>query len=254
MICQKRAITILFAACLSLLTPAPLLANEMFTLSIDNETEVDVNVYPSNGNRLILWLACNEGREGTETRSASRLSDQEIEVWLPDFLSAHFLPQGPSSIYKITGREIAAIITRMNSKHPKKNIYLVAGGRANAPLLRGAAEWEKQTGKSLKGIMFYPRLNLLEPAPGNEPVYIEAVGKTRSPVLILEGGRTPNRWGLPHLTAKLKQSGSTVSYQILPKVRGYFYTHQKKNRNRKSFNQKSPRTCFKQHQETRFSI
>lgn len=210
----------------------PAQAADAISLVINDDIDVSISIFPAtnNRNKVLLWLACNEGSEGTETRAAAKLNKHGIDVWLPDFLSAHFLPQGPSSIYKITGTEVNAVISEIVKQRPGADIYLVAAGRANAPLLRGAAEWEKNpANKALKGmLMFYPRLNLLEPVPGNEPVYIEAVGKTRLPIIILEGARTPNRWGLPHLQKALEKNGSPVSFSILPKVRGYFYTRPKK--------------------------
>ena len=53
--------------------------------------------------------------------------------------------------------------------------------------------------------------------------YVDAVGKTHLPLMILEGERTPNRWGLGHLTNALKASGSDVSAKLIPSVRGYFF-------------------------------
>jgi hypothetical protein len=201
-------------------------ANEVVSINVTEDVEVDVSIYPAVGDKILLWMACNEGGEGPETRTAEIINKQGIEVWLPDFLSAHFMPQGPSSIYKVTGDEVAAIIDVIVKKYPEKKVYLIAGGRANAPLLRGAVAWEKQNpDKPLAGaVLLYPRLNLLEPVPGSDPVYIEAVGQSKLPVIILEGERTPNRWGLPHLAEKLRLSGSAVSYELLPGVRGYFYT------------------------------
>jgi len=220
----------------------PSQAADSISLIINEDIDVNISVFSAenNRNKVLLWLACNEGSEGTETRSAAELNKQGIDVWLPDFLTAHFLPQGPSSIYKIPGAEIAAVINEITIKRPNADIYLVAAGRANAPLLRGAVEWEKKSSnKALKGIlMLYPRLNLLEPVPGNEPVYIEAVGNTRLPIIILEGARTPNRWGLPHLKKALEKNGSPVSFSILPKVRGYFYTRPKKTKAEEALSKK----------------
>ena len=226
---NKRLPVFLLLCLLSIGGMSSLYAADLITLTITDDIDVDISVYSAKGDKVILWLACNEGREGPETRAAKLLVKQGIEIWFPDFLSAHFLPQGPSSIYKIPGSEVAAVIEKIHKERPNKSIYLVAGGRANAPLIRGAVEWEKKATKPLQAaIMLYPRLNLLEPVPGNEPVYIEAVGKTKLPVVVLEGERTPNRWGLPHLMGKLKQSGASVSYKLLPKVRGYFYTRPQK--------------------------
>lgn len=245
---NKWLTKILLAALFCIGCVTPLYAAEAVSLSISDNVDVDINIYPANGDKVILWLACNEGREGAEAKAAKHLLKQGIEVWFPDFLSAHFLPQGPSSIYKITGKEVAAVIGFIVKERPGKSIYLVAGGRANAPLLRGAVEWEKQSdNKSLQAaILLYPRLNLLEPVPGNEPVYIEAVGKAKLPIVILEGERTPNRWGLPHLTEKLKENSVSVSSELLPKVRGYFYTRPKKTPAEKALSEKLHEIVYKQ--------
>lgn len=211
--------------------PTYAFANENITVTVADDIDVDINVYPAEGKTVLLWLACHEGSEGAETRAAEKLVKQGIETWFPDMLSAHFLPQAPSSIYTIPGEEIAIIIDRVFETHPDSSIYLVAGGRAAAPLLRGAVAWEQHHAKShsLAGaILFYPRLNLLDIEPGKEPVYIEAVGQAKLPIVILEGERTPNRWGLPHLTGKLKQASAFVHTDLIPKVRGYFYTRPSK--------------------------
>ncbi|MCK5336809.1 MAG: hypothetical protein KAQ67_11635 [Gammaproteobacteria bacterium] len=223
-------------------------AGETISLSVSDEVDVDINIYPAKGDKVILWLACNEGHEGPEAKASKHLVKQGIEIWFPDFLSAHFLPQGPSSIYKITGEEVAAVIREISKRRPGKSIYLVAGGRANAPLIRGAVEWEKQSeNNAIKAaILLYPRLNLLEPVPGNEPVYIEAVGKVKLPIVILEGERTPNRWGLPHLSSKFKESSVSVRYELLPKVRGYFYTRPKKTAAEKALSEKLHEIVYKQ--------
>ena len=194
-------------------------------ISIDDEIDVEIDIYQSNGDKVFIWLACNQGSEGAETRSANVLVKQGIEVWLPDMLSAHFLPPGPSNIFKIPGEEVAAIIDEVVNELPGKSIYLVAGGRSAVPLLRGAYSWEKRNpDKNLAGaIVFFPRLTSLKPEPGKDPVYIDAVGKVRLPVIILEGERTPNRWGLPHLLKQFRKNSGLVHAELLPKVRGYFY-------------------------------
>lgn len=211
--------------------PTHAFANENISITVAEDIEVDINVFPAEDKTVLLWLACNEGSEGAETRAAKKLVEQGIEIWFPDLLSAHFLPQAPSSIYTIPGEEIAKIIDRVFETHPDSAIYLVAGGRATAPLLRGAVAWEQHhaNSRTLAGaILLYPRLNLRDIEPGKEPVYIEAVGQAKLPIVILEGERTPNRWGLPHLTDKLKQGTPFVHSDLIPKVRGYFYTRPNK--------------------------
>ena len=52
----------------------------------------------------------------------------------------------------------------------------------------------------------------------------------RLPIMLLEGGRTPNRWGINTLSQELQKSGSEVTSKIIPKVRGYFFKRQDANR------------------------
>ena len=59
---------------------------------------------------------------------------------------------------------------------------------------------------------------------------VDAVGKTRLPIVLLEGERTPNRWGLNTLSQELQKSGSKVIAKVIPQVRGYFFKRPDANR------------------------
>ena len=72
-------------------------------------------------------------------------------------------------------------------------------------------------------LLITPRILAKKPEPGSDPVYIREAGLSRHPIRILEGERTPNRWGLPHLTASLSRSGSAVDSDLIKGVRGFFY-------------------------------
>ena len=72
----------------------------------------------------------------------------------------------------------------------------------------------------------FPRLFKEEPVPGKVPEYVDSVGKTRLPIMLLEGERTPNRWGLNTLSNELQKSGSNVTSKVIPDVRGYFFKRQ----------------------------
>jgi len=93
------------------------------------------------------------------------------------------------------------------------------------PVIRGLADPRIKNAQSkLRGaLLITPRINKKTPQPGSEPVYIDEVGASVHPIRILEGERTPNRWGLPHLGNALARSGSEVSSGLIEGVRGYFY-------------------------------
>lgn len=58
---------------------------------------------------------------------------------------------------------------------------------------------------------------------------MEAVGKTHLPLMVLEGERTANRWGIKHLEEALRQGGSPVMSKLIPDVRGYFFKREDAN-------------------------
>ena len=217
--------------------PGAAYAMDAMTMTLSDDTEVDIRDYTADGDEMLLGFACDSGNGIREEKTAARLANDGIETWMPDMLSAYMLPNLPSSIKSISGNDIVKLIEHAYQKTGKE-VYLIAGGNAAAVALNGAAKWkQKYTVKDsqtknhgLGGIiMLFPRLNAKPPEPGKPPVYIDSVGKTDVPILILEGERTPNRWGLPLLKKKLEAGGSKVVTTVIPAVRGYFYTREDSN-------------------------
>lgn len=225
-------------AALTLLASALLLHSsasrsmDSMTLMLNDDTEVDVRDFIGDGDEMLLGFACDAGEGLQEEKTASRLAKGGIETWMPDLLSAYMLPNLPSSIKSISGNDVVKLVEDAHKKTGKE-LYLIAGGNAAAVALNGAAKWkEKYQGKnrSLGGIIImFPRLTAKPPEPGKPPVYIDSVGKTDVPILVLEGERTPNRWGLPLLKKKLEAGGGKVITTIIPAVRGYFYSREDSN-------------------------
>jgi hypothetical protein len=164
-----------------------------------------------------------------EEQTAQALAMDGIEVWMPDMLSAYMLPKLRSSLLEIPTNGLEKIIEE--AKKTGKKVYLVASGPDTELILRVAQEWEKLHADSPLGgaVLMFPRLNKGKPEPGKPPVYQDAVGKTKLPIMVLEGGRTPNRWGIGHLTSALKKGGSTVYAKLIPDVRGYFFKREDPN-------------------------
>ena len=218
--------TIALAIVTAALLPWQAQSRETRTVTLNDETEVEVRVFPGEGEILLLGFNCDEGVAGREELTAAQLAADGIEVWMPDMLSAYLLPNLPSSIAKIPAADIVTLIDSAR-RETGKQVYLIGGDRAADLVLRGAAAWEQQhrddTSALGGAVLLFPRLLEGEPDPGREPVYIEAVGRTSLPLLVLEGGHTPNRWFLPHLVAALEAGGSPVEARIMPRVRGHFY-------------------------------
>jgi hypothetical protein len=206
---------------LAILVAPPIMARELRSIDIA-DTTIDLRIFAAEGNKLLLGFPCDEGKSSAEEKTAQSLSEDGIEVWMPDLLTAYMLPDVKSSLEKIPVAAVAALIEA--AMKTNKQVYLIASGADTDLVLRGAAYWEQQNKPKLAGaILMFPRLFKSEPVPGQIPEYIDAVGKTHLPLVVLEGERTPNRWTLNQLTAALGKSGSPVYARLIPAVRGDFF-------------------------------
>ena len=193
------------------------------------EADIEVRVFPADGDVLLLGFPCDEGKSIAEEKTAQSLAEDGVEVWMPDMLGGFMLPKVRSSLADIPTETITAIIAE--ALKTGKKVYLIASGPDTELILRAASEWEAEGHDPVAGaILMFPRLFKDEPVPGEVPDYVDAVGKTRLPIMLLEGGRTPNRWGLNTLSQELHKSGSEVTSKVIPKVRGYFFKRQDANR------------------------
>ncbi len=206
-------------------------ALEIHTMELPSGNDVDVRVFHAKGNRILLGFAFDEGQGKAEPKTAQELANDGIEVWMPDMLSSYMLPKTRSSVYKVLTEDLVYILEKVTES--KKDVYLIASGPTTEVLLRLAHAWEEKYPDNvrLKGaILLFPRLNAGKPEPGHPPKYVASVGKTRIPLIVLEGERTPNRWGLRHLSKALKKGGSPVITKLVPGIRGYFYNREDPNR------------------------
>ncbi|MCP4493768.1 MAG: hypothetical protein GY820_41675 [Gammaproteobacteria bacterium] len=192
--------------------------------------EIEVRVFPAQGDTLLLGFPCDEGKSIAEENTALSLSEDGIEVWMPDMLSALMLPNIRSSLAEISDDAFLALIDEATKTG--KKVFLIASGPETELALRAANIYESsQNNKTLGGmILMFPRLFKAAPEPGKEPEYIDAVGKTRLPIMLLEGERTPNRWGINNLSQALHRGGSPVRAKVIPMVRGYFFKRRDSNR------------------------
>lgn len=215
-------------------------ANEIKTIETD-DADIEVRVFPAEGNILLLGFPCDEGRSIAEEKTAISLAEDGIEVWMPDMLTAFMLPKVRSSLAGISTDAITTIIDE--ATRTGKQVYLIASGPDTELVLRAASNWEAHVNESDKdskkdsekqqlagAILMFPRLFKETPEPGKVPEYVDAVGTTRLPIMLLEGERTPNRWGMNTLSQELQKSGSKVIAKLIPNVRGYFFKRLDTNR------------------------
>lgn len=218
---------LLFSLVLVLLS-SPVLAKEIITIDTA-EDSIEVRVFAASGKNLLLGFPCDEGKSVSEENTAVSLAEDGIEVWMTDMLSAYMLPNVRSSRAQIPSDALLAVIGE--AIKTGKQVYLIASGPDTELALRGASLWEASHKQPLAGaVLLFPRLFKAEPVPGIIPEYVDVVGKTRLPLMLMEGERTPNRWGLKSLSHELGRGGSEVTAKLIPDVRGYFFTRQDPNR------------------------
>ncbi|MDH5483664.1 MAG: hypothetical protein OEY43_00385 [Gammaproteobacteria bacterium] len=217
----------LYFLLLALLSPA-LWAKETRTIATA-DASIEVRVFAAEGQALLLGFPFDEGKSRAEEKTAAALAEDGIEVWMTDFLSAYMLPNVRSSRAEIPSDALLAVIEA--AINTGKKVYLIASGPDTALVLRSARLWEASHKQPLSGaVLMFPRLFKSEPVPGVIPEYIDDVGRTRLPLMLLEGERTPNRWGIKSLSYELGKGGSVVTAKLIPGVRGYFFKRQDPNR------------------------
>ncbi len=205
-------------------------ADNRNSLEINDEIEIDILQIGSPAPTSLIWFVCNQGDESIEFFTAQKLAKMGYQIYFPDMLSAHFLSSTPSNIAKVPTTEISSVVQHILKSSKSSQFVLVGGARAAVPVLKGLSDIKiKNTDERLKGaLLITPRINSKKPEPGVDPVYITEAGLSRHPILILEGERTPNRWGLPHLIDRLSKSGSDVQSDLIKGVRGFFYLRTEK--------------------------
>ena len=85
---------------------------------------------------MLLGFACDEGTGQAEMDTASLLADTDLEIWMPDLLSAHLLPKLRSSIREIPVEDVVALIDEALAKSDKA-LYLISSGPGAALTLEG---------------------------------------------------------------------------------------------------------------------
>lgn len=219
-----------FIIIISILFANSIFAKEIKNFEMPSGEELEVRVFNADGDSLILGLPCDFGKSKNEELTAKDLASDGYEVWMPDFLSSQMIAKTSNNYKNIPSEDLIYLLQQ--AQQTGKNIYILASGTDAKIALTAIAKWEERYKESnIKGaLLLFPRFLDGKPTPGIEPKYVDVVGKTKAPLMIIEGGKTPNKWGLKHLTQKLSAGGSKVDYKIVPGVRGYFFNRDEPNR------------------------
>ena len=144
-------------------------------LEINDEIEIDIVTFGEPAKTGIIWFACRQGEDAIEFETARKLAGRGYQIYFPDMLSAHFLSSLPSNIARIPAAEVVSVIEHIIDTSAAERLFLVAGARAAAPVIRGLADkgLEQTNPKPKRALLITPQNSKTTPDPGSEPVFID---------------------------------------------------------------------------------
>ena len=200
------------------------LTPESITVPIDNQAEVNVEVYSQSAHTVLIWQPHELGMQNIDKQLADSLAQQGIETWLVDLIEANFLANTASNMDRVTGKEIVALIDAALAKG--KPVVVAASGRGAIPILRGVRLWQlaHPGNTQLAGVVLLsPKLYIETPDPGIQGTFMPITTATNIPIIILQPNKSPWYWKLKETIAALQRGGSEVFFWPLQNVRDRFY-------------------------------
>ena len=200
------------------------LANSEVSLALEDGSELLLERYSAEGEKLFIWLAPEAGLQQAERNMAIKLAENGVEVWYPDLFEANFLPVVTSSMDKIPPEQIAGMLVAASKTG--KQVYFVTSGRGVIPVLRGIRTWQTDNplSDSLRGlILMSPKFFLETPDPGQAAEIMPVVEVTNLPIFVMQPDQSPWWWKLDQTIPALEKSGSEVFVRALNGVRDRFY-------------------------------
>ncbi len=200
---------------------------ESLNITLPDETELRITVFPANGPRRVVWFPSVFGRAEAERALLTRINRAGIEVWLTDILTDRFLPRVNSSLERITASDTETILLSALARDDKR-VFLVGMGRGAVPILRGAAALSTRGyTRTLQGVvLLWPSLYVTTPAPGQDGEYLPIISRVRTPLLIYQPELSIRHWYLDRLQSELASAQVPVLVESAAGVRDGFFTRQ----------------------------
>lgn len=189
------------------------------------DAEIGVEVHPSGGERLLLWLPSEFGLSPRVKNTASRLSEHGVEVWIPDLHTAWFIPPGRYSLNEVDPGAVALLVEA--ALESGRQVYLAGDGRTTVLALHAVRRLQRE-GKEverLRGLItFSPRLYVRTPQGGETAEFLPIAAASNLPVYILQPIESSGIWRVGEVLEELEKGGSPAFLHRLPKVSDGFYS------------------------------
>jgi thiol-disulfide isomerase/thioredoxin len=196
------------------------------TVTLDDDSELGLRVYPATGKTAVIWVAPNYGLHKRHRQVAAELAGIGLEVWQVDLVDSLFLTKSSDSMRKLDGRHVAFLIDHVHHK-TGKSIVLLSSYYGAIPTLRGVRAWQQRAAipSVMDGvILFSPSLYRAVPQLGLEPEFVDVARQTNVPVFVFQPQNNPNRWFIQQTITRLRQGGASVFLQLMPGVTSLFYS------------------------------
>ena len=199
-------------------------ATSDFEVSDAGDNEIHVQVYPSDGDKLLIWLVDHDDHREMFEDMVDAVNQSGFEIWRIDLLDDYFLPRSSENQRTLSGDGVAAVLDHAH-KHTQKSIMLAAYDRMPLTMLRGIHQWQKtgQLSRLSGAVLFYPILFGPAPVAGEDPVIDPVVSLTNVPVVIYQPDTGSQRWRLNEVMEALWQGGSPAHAYLVPRVRDWFF-------------------------------
>ncbi len=183
----------------------------------------DTQRFPAAGERLLLWVASEYGRDASELAAARQLAAQRVEVWSLDLLDAYFLPPLPASMEQVPLADLAQWLQAARASGKRVTLYAV--GRAAGPLLRAAGQMPVEARAQLCVLLMHPNLYANAEALA-DPVYFDLGALDGLRVRVLQPRRAAGTIWLQGLIEQLAVSGVAVEVAMLENLREGFWARE----------------------------
>jgi thiol-disulfide isomerase/thioredoxin len=206
----------------------PCFAESDIVVPVSSEVDIEIETFPSTGKYLILWLAPEYGLRRNHRFMASKLTEENIEVWLGNIAESLFLPQTTGSLKQLDGKYVAKLIDYAHQQTGKK-IIVAGDSYAALNVLLGIHHWQYKTADLsylIGAILFSPSLYAYVPSLGLPAEFLPIASATNIPIMIYQGQKSGNVTQFKPLLEELQKNDSAVYFKFIPNIRSLFYAQE----------------------------
>ena len=197
---------------------------ESIELDLSSDNIISIDIYPSEGEVLLLYLPSERGFGNGYVPTAQQLAFTGIDVWAVDLHHSYMISKGRSSIDKFDINDLVELVYIADKKGYSK-VYFLTSGRGAKLALRTAFKYQQRypQSKIIAGHIFHsPHLISGSPRLGDDAQYIDSAKKSNLPIYMMLPQNSTKFLRSEEIADILKAGGSSVFTHLLKNVSGGF--------------------------------